>query len=534
MFDRLAGCLIQQRQLLSKPEKQDLRMSQFSQSLTALAAALAVGFSATAATIDSQADWELQADTRTNAEIKDGMLTPTAKTATFRSKLIKAKGKQSAASITIEQSPIWQNWNGIENVGPANLADAPVFVSVGPGNYWLFGRYGGAKKARGKKGKKGQPAVKPVPFEAKETKLDGFDLPLLTTPNPNVFNAPGGLEKGMGGYHAFQSRDMKNWVHHGPVTEGFSRWVTTAEYVDGNFYIYYDYPNDQDPHVYVDEDLTDGKPGKNMGKAFADPSDGSDCAVIRDEHGKFHVIYEDWSPINASKRSWDSPLAGRAVSPDGLKGFEIKAPAVDNRTKSTGKTATYRHPHWHQHEDWTKETSFGTYTIHEPEQEAYGDWAAIRIGTQYYLFGDYDPIGGHQMSACWFTSSSLDKQFTFCDHIGNGHPDPDIGFAEGQFYLITQQKTDQVSPGPWVETVEVRVGVDTSNDGKIDKWSDWQTVKETYDHVKGFAKHVSRTPAKLDLSSLPAGHAFQFELKLTDTTENKSKPIIDKVKLELK
>ena len=50
------------------------------------------------------------------------------------------------------------------------------------------------------------------------------------------------------------------------------------------------------------------------------------------------------------------------------------------------------------------------------------------------------------MSVGWFTSPSIDKQFTWCDKIGNGHPDPDIAFAEGQFYLATQQKTDYVTP----------------------------------------------------------------------------------------
>ena len=69
-------------------------------------------------------------------------------------------------------------------------------------------------------------------------------------------NAPGGLKKSKGGYHAWQSRDMVNWVHHGPITEGFSKWMTSAEYVDGKAYFYYDFPNDQDPHLYIDEDLT--------------------------------------------------------------------------------------------------------------------------------------------------------------------------------------------------------------------------------------------------------------------------------------
>ena len=33
------------------------------------------------------------------------------------------------------------------------------------------------------------------------------------------------------------------------------------------------------------------------------------------------------------------------------------------------------------------------------------------------------------------------------------------------------------------------------------------------------------------LSDLPAGYSFQFELKLTDTTKNASKPILDSIRL---
>ncbi len=328
---------------------------------------------------------------------------------------------------------------------------------------------------------------------------------------------------------------MKNWVHHGPVTEGFSRWVTNAEMVDGKAFIYYDFPNDQDSHVYVDSDLTDGIPGENKGKVLEDPSHGSDAGFIRDLDGKFHVIFEDWSPISANKRSWDSPLAGHAVSPDGVSPFIIqKTPAVDNRTKPTGKTGTYKHPHWVKEDPDNYKTSIAKFEIHEPEQEAYGDWAAIAIGGQYYLFGDYDPAGGHQMSTGWFTSSSIDKQFTWCDNIGNGHPDPDVAFAEGQFYLATQQKVDYVSPGPWVEKVEARVGVDTDNDSKIDQWSDWSEVKESYDYIKGFSKQIKKIPAQLDLKDLPEGYGFQIEMKITDTTENKSKPIIESLQLLFK
>ena len=75
--------------------------------------------------------------------------------------------------------------------------------------------------------------------------------------------------------------------------------MTSAEYADGQFYLYYDQPNDEDPHLIIDEDIMDGKVGKDYGMVLKDPSHGSDCAVFRDEDGVFHIIYEDWSPLNA-------------------------------------------------------------------------------------------------------------------------------------------------------------------------------------------------------------------------------------------
>ncbi len=465
--------------------------------------------------VDSHSEWTAALKKQENITLKDGMAFPSAKTATFLSKVKRFSKKRSAKLICFEQSPVWQNWQPIANVGPSNLGDAPVLLCIGPKNYWMFGRYGGRRKKK---------------FQSKPTALKGFDVPLRTTPFPNQFDAPGGLKRGKGGYHAWQSRDMVHWVHHGPVTEGFSRWVTTAEYVNGKAYIYYDYPNDQDPHLYIDSDLTDGKPGENKGIAFEDPSHGSDCGIIRDLEGRFHVIYEDWSPINASKRSWDSPLAGHAVSEDGIGNFRILPPAIDKRTKATGEVGQYKHPHWKQHPKW--KTNIGKYNIHKPEQEAYGDWAPIGVGGRYYLFGDYDPVGRHSMSVGWFTSSSLNSPFTWCDNIGKGHPDPDIGFAEGKFYLVTQQKTDYVSPGPWVEKVETRVGVDSNNDGKIDERTGWKEIKETYTQRKGFARQVDKKVAAMDLGGLPPGHGFQFEFRITDTTPNKSKPIMDRIRLK--
>ena len=69
---------------------------------------------------------------------------------------------------------------------------------------------------------------------------------------------------------------------------------------------------------------------------------------------RFHMIYEDWSPINARENGWDSPLAGRVSSPDGIRGFKYgeHPPAVDHRTRPTGKTGTFTHPAHEDFEQW--------------------------------------------------------------------------------------------------------------------------------------------------------------------------------------
>ena len=57
-------------------------------------------------------------------------------------------------------------------------------------------------------------------------------------------------------------------------------------------------------------------------------------------------------------------------------------------------------------------------------------------------------------------------------------------------------------------------------------------MKESYDYIKGFSKQISKEPAQLSLSKLPKGYAFFVEVKLLDTTENKSKPIIDELEIQ--
>lgn len=479
-----------------------------------------------------------------NLAIMEGLIFPKKKSGKLTSTIKRFSKKRSANSLELKQSSVWENWIETDELGTKNMTNAPIFLRKAPGDYWIFARN---KKRRNKKGNKTKS------FETKDTSLIGFDIPLKTTPIKNEFNAPGSFEKSLGGYNAWQSHDMVNWVYHGSISDRTSSYMTTAEQVGDETYLYYDFPNDQDPHLIIDTDLMDGRMGMKMGMAFEDPSDGSDCGVIRDLDGNFHMILENWSPINASKRSWDSPLASHAVSKDGISGFKLVAPAVDYRTSPTGEFGEYAHPHWHKQDpgnylakEMTEDIlqhrikkgqpmAFARYEIHEPEQDAYGDWASIAIGSQYYLFGDYDAAGSHgrkNMKIAWFTSSDINKPFTFCGSVGNGHPDPDIIFAEGQFYLISQTN-DFVSPGPWVETVTARVGVDTNNNGEIDKWTTWETVKESYDYVLGFSKHVATTPAILDLSGLPKGYGFQIELKIDDSTDNNAKPMIESIELLL-
>jgi len=469
--------------------------------------------------LDSQEDWLQNTQKQDGFELKDGMASMKAPNASFVSKVQSFDTKRKIESLTIKQTDAWLNWKPIDKAQPANLQDAPVFLVRGDKDYWIFGRCG---KAKNKK-----------PFEAKPAKLEGYDVPLKTTPYPNQFDAPGGLRPSLGGYHAWQSRDMVNWVHHGPVSEGFSKWVTTAEMVDGKLYLYYDFPNDQDPHLYIDEDLTDGKPGKNIGMAFNDPSHGSDCSVIRGLDGRFHVIYEDWSPINARNHSWDSPLGGHAVGEKGYMDFKIVAPAVDKRTKPTGRIETYLHPHWAKEDPERFKSNVAEYEVHEPEQDAFGDWAAISIGGQYYLFCDYHPAND-KIRIAWFTSPDINKQFEFCGEIGIGHPDPDIGFAEGRFYLINQTKHDYISDGPWVDGVEARVGVDVSGNGEIDQWSDWKPVKEVYERIEGFSKQIKRSPAVLDASDLPEGKGFAFALRIKHLDGDVVKPELDRISLKFK
>ncbi|MDP0491955.1 MAG: Ig-like domain-containing protein [Verrucomicrobiota bacterium JB023] len=421
--------------------------------------------------IDDEEDWAAASAVVSSLKLEDGYAEPTGASSQFTSTLFTLSGKRKAKSLTFTQSPAWDNWTAIPDVQPDGANDAPVLVPVGPDNYYLLAR-----------------------------------------DHSNNY------------YAAWHSEDMENWTYRGPVTPATTgRWVTTAEYVDGNFYIYSDYFNDHTPRLFVDDDLDDGVPGIDYGFVFIKEASGSDNSLIRnDEDGLWHMIYEDWSPINARTHSWDSPLAGHTSSPDGINGFTENKhqPAVDHRTTPTGTFGTYDHPN----------VPNETYEIHTPAQDAFGDWTSVKIGSRFFLFGDYDPHG-EGIKLARFASDSIYEEFEFTGEMHAGHPDPTVGFAEGQFYLITQQDTDYVSPGPWVEGVEARAGVDTDGDGTIDEWTSWETISEQYDYTPNYIRVVTLTPAGLDLSNLSAGYGFQFEFRIDDTVVPGVSPIMDSVEM---
>ena len=496
--------------------------------------------------VSTTEDWQAFIADTNGIKIADGHAIAEKPQVSFTSQLKQFPEPIKLKDIELRQSVEWLNWQPCSLYQP-NMKNAPVMISHGPNDHWIIAQYRSAeqlveayqaKVADAKKRNR-----KPPPpltfsiegFEPEEVTLEGYDEKLVTTPFPNQYqpsewkgdySKPPLKRAWKSGFHAWHSRDMIHWVHYGPTAAAPT--VTTAEYADGKTFFYYDRPNDRDPHLIIDSDLRDGLPGEDKGLAFDAPWGGSDVGVIRDLEGKFHMISENWQPINASKRSWDSPLASHMVSEDGIKDFQILKPAVDYRTKPTGKTATFEHPHWKGDEKVV------TYEIHEPEQDAFGDWAAIAIGGQYYLVSDYDPAnaeahGRSGMSVALFTSEDINKPFRFYGHIGSGHPDPDIMFADGKFYLITQTATDFVSDGPWIGTAKVRAGVDQDGDGRIDRWSNWQDTRETYSPVSGFAKQVDRTPAKVSFSDLPAGKGFQIEVKLSSSEDHKSLPKLDQL-----
>ena len=81
--------------------------------------------------INNQADWKKNIQSSKGILIEDGLVSPKEKTGHFKTKLKTFKTKQTLQSLTLNQSPVWQNWEEVPGVGPSNLGDAPVFLAKG-------------------------------------------------------------------------------------------------------------------------------------------------------------------------------------------------------------------------------------------------------------------------------------------------------------------------------------------------------------------------------------------------------------------
>ena len=71
--------------------------------------------------IESQSDWEANAESQSGFEFKDGMAVPSAPSATFVSKIKVFDQKLSPRSLVVSQSPVWDNWTAVPKIDPASL-----------------------------------------------------------------------------------------------------------------------------------------------------------------------------------------------------------------------------------------------------------------------------------------------------------------------------------------------------------------------------------------------------------------------------
>jgi hypothetical protein len=129
----------------------------------------------------------------------------------------------------------------------------------------------------------------------------------------------------------------------GPVTE-FLPAGSPQPNKDGKTYIYHDaFPTIQDPHVYIDDDLTDGKPAKHGPRRTRRRTalTPASSAILR---------AASTSSTKTGRRSCQQTLvgfalAGHAVSDDGVTDWKLLPPAVDNRTSRPAKPRRTS-PHW--------------------------------------------------------------------------------------------------------------------------------------------------------------------------------------------
>ena len=482
--------------------------------------------------IDDSEEWAEAIDQGNSVfTTADGFATSIGSNGVFQSRVQLFTQMQTFEELVIRQNKQWtiNKWGnpsqvdpGIYNnddVGPElgndGDIDAVVFLLVQDGDYWVFDRQAG----------------------------------------------------GGSSYHAYHSTDMQNWVDKGIIGAGFD-WVTTSEFHDGKIFIYTDRPNDHDPSLvtidYVagsgqvfdsngneitgtsistinsnriavtDHGVILAKPEVTVNGTTFSLAGGSDNCVFRDpDDGQFHIIHENWSHQNASRFSFDSNIASHAISPDGINGFvfdEATRP-IDLPGNFITQNQATDSASFTQRNGNVQTVDLNGILFHVGDHpnrlhlfrltdqlHAWGDYSMIKVGQTYYLFADDDDESGIGLSY-WY-GESLNEGFTYGGRLLNGlHPDPGVGFAEGNFLLMLQQNNggtygnDLLSNGPWVRGVEAQAGVDVDGDGEIDLWSDWQEVTESYYQIDGFSKAFGINEAQLDTSTLPDGYGFAFRLR---------------------
>ena len=482
--------------------------------------------------IDDSEEWAEAIDQGNSAfTTADGFATSIGNNGVFQSRVQLFTQMQTFQELVIRQNKQWtiNKWGNPSQVDPSIYnnddvgpelgndgdIDAAVFLLVQDGDYWVFDRQNGGGRS----------------------------------------------------YHAYHSTDMQNWVDKGIIGAGFD-WVTTSEFHDGKIFIYTDRPNDHDPSLltidYVagsgqvfdsngneitgtsistinsnriavtDHGVILAKPEVTVDGTTFSLAGGSDNCVFRDpDDGQFHIIHENWSHQNASRFSFDSNIASHAISPDGINGFvfdeatrpiDLPGNFITQNQATDSASFTQRNGNVQ-----TVDLNGILYHVGDhpnrlhlfrltDQLHAWGDYSMIKVGQTYYLFADDDDESGIGLSY-WY-GESLNEGFTYGGRLLNGlHPDPGVGFAEGNFLLILQENNggtygnDLISNGPWVRGVEAQAGVDVDGDGEIDQWSNWQEVTESYYQIDGFSKAFGINEAQLDTSTLPDGYGVAFRLR---------------------
>ena len=88
--------------------------------------------------VESQADWTAARGAAENVELADGFAEPKADKASFQSVVKTFPTNRKLSSVVFEQSPVWDNWEKIDDITPPGAGNAYVFLPVAPGDYYFF------------------------------------------------------------------------------------------------------------------------------------------------------------------------------------------------------------------------------------------------------------------------------------------------------------------------------------------------------------------------------------------------------------